>query len=321
MILWNSNTPSRLIAFCAAAGILCIFVLRDFLASPALGALFLLGLLGGYAAARLGRGGIRWTLFGLLTFGLFFFLLSVLPVGKRTESLAHRVPPRLLTPVALALLSLFIWLSTLDSSHWFDARTEDSIKSFESFLAKRPNSPHADEARARLSKLRPKKERLQAWLKNVRESPDLETLFSPDNENAATFKPKFFLVNVPGPTPPEWLVPRQSDVTSDYSGATIAKTIESAQTLALVRTVSEETGQQYTDGTSLWAWTVTVCLVDTENLQRRRVLKAESQSPPKIVGNEMVGGHYTINGAMYDGSKSQPELLEAMLERVVEQNQ
>lgn len=290
-----ASTIYRIIALCAGTGEVFILLLGPGFASDKVLGLLPLGILGGYAAIRLNRLGVLWGVFGTVFLGVPFFLLSVLPLSDWERSwlpLSSRIPPWVVMPPALALSLFAVWFSTSDFAHWTDAQHWDCVSSYEAYLAQRPNGLHAGEAEAHLAKLRPKKDRLEAWLKQIRESPNYGDVFSSGHKNDEVFKPKYFIVSLGWQ---ELDIPDQGRL---HDG--LVETVENAQTVVLVRIRSISS-----HGDDL----LTVCLVDSENTQRRRVIQASTSY------SGASGGVHEIEGVTYAKGISVPDLLAASLEK------
>lgn len=304
----SPNTLYRFIAFGAGTGSVLIWSLGLGFSSHRLIGLLPLGILGGYAATHLNRVGILWGVFGALSHGLLFFVLSVLPRGdliREKVPLSNRIPPWLVTPLAVAFSLFAVWFSTSDFALWSDAQDKSSVKSYESYLAQRPNGAHIDEAKANLARLRPKRDRLETWLKRVRESRNHDDVFTVSSKSAGTFKPNYF---------PVYLDSSELDLIG--SRIDLVDSVEKAHTILLIQISSYEIFK-YTDGRSGYHTDLTICLVDSENTQRRRVMKAWVDSPPRF-GRIIEHRDYGIDGVNYkDGPpvSGLNELLSALLKK------
>jgi hypothetical protein len=324
MHLTGQGAGYRCAALGATAGSVCVIMLHSYTSSLVILGIVVLDFLGGYAASRLGRRGLLWFFFGLFLFALPFFLLAVLPAGNRAPKVSGRVKPWMLTTGALALCALFALVSARESAFWADAEMGKSIVGYEKYLARWPKGRHVDDARLRIADLERQKARLaagkterEAWLKDIRGSKELDSLFSDANSDRGPFRPLYFLIFLD-----------ETDLmgytTIWFRRENLTNKIEEAQTLVFVRTSSREIGRfEYPGGGDAGpatAWTVTFALVDAGDFKRRRVVEAGSASPQRIRGNTSYGGSHTVDGITFDKTENKSSLLHKLLEHVLEQS-
>jgi hypothetical protein len=200
-----------------------------------------------------------------------------------------------------------------------DATGTDTAEGYQDYLTAFPDGPNAAEVHSRIAVHQQRESRVKPWLDALLKSGDTDALFPLQvSKTAGAFPPPFYPVYLGQESQGDL----EHYVTVWFRNSHFTGHVARAKTIVFVRTGQIQVGCYMLpggadSGMAAERQFLSVCLVDADDLDRRRVVEAKSEPAERIRGNAGIGGTYTIDGVRHEGSKYVGALYSEVLHQLV----